>query len=344
MVNENLSVASNLEVPTQDQKKNNQKKARSKLLSINDVAVEEKVKARWSGDGNLYEGKIKTINLSNNTCDIQFDDGEFEQAVSIVDIRKTKGEKTRRTAKSMSGKRTERISSSKRKNTTLKGLDFSIGDKVQGRWSGDGNVYPGIIIHINNEEGTCDLKFEAGETEKSVKFKDIQFRNQKKNVKSVPGKNGEANNCTGKVGVDSPQEKHFITHSSHVVRCKRLRLDKVTNLSCANVFKFIPIDLKALAQGSTDGWSEARIRAFKTRESNPNSYYYRFNDPGETQGKGKWSDEERDLFMKRLKEIGPEAGWGTFSMKIPGRVGYQCSNFYRQLIEAGDIKGRGAKT
>ena len=25
-------------------------------------------------------------------------------------------------------------------------------------------------------------------------------------------------------------------------------------------------------------------------------------------------------------------------MQIPGRVGYQCSNFYRQLIKEGEIK------
>ena len=25
-------------------------------------------------------------------------------------------------------------------------------------------------------------------------------------------------------------------------------------------------------------------------------------------------------------------------MNIPGRVGYQCSNFYRQLIKEGEIK------
>lgn len=32
-----------------------------------------------------------------------------------------------------------------------------------------------------------------------------------------------------------------------------------------------------------------------------------------------------------------ETQWGLFSMKIPGRVGYQCSNFYRQLIREGVV-------
>jgi hypothetical protein len=38
---------------------------------------------------------------------------------------------------------------------------------------------------------------------------------------------------------------------------------------------------------------------------------------------------ERALFMKRLGEMGACGKWGIFSMTIPGRVGYQCSNFYR---------------
>jgi hypothetical protein len=39
-----------------------------------------------------------------------------------------------------------------------------------------------------------------------------------------------------------------------------------------------------------EGWSQARIRAYQMIEQNPNSYYYRFNDPGEVQRKGQWTD------------------------------------------------------
>lgn len=65
--------------------------------------------------------------------------------------------------------------------------------------------------------------------------------------------------------------------------------------------------------------------AFRMMDKNPNGYYYRFNAPGEQQSKGKWTDEERDLFMNRLKELGANQQWGIFSMAIPGRVGYQVS-------------------
>ena len=42
--------------------------------------------------------------------------------------------------------------------------------------------------------------------------------------------------------------------------------------------------------------------------------------------------------MKRMEEIGCDGNWGVFSMTIPGRVGYQCSNYYRQLIKEEKVK------
>ncbi|RHZ67009.1 hypothetical protein Glove_303g36 [Diversispora epigaea] len=87
-----------------------------------------------------------------------------------------------------------------------------------------------------------------------------------------------------------------------------------------------------------EGWSEARIKAYKAIDTKPNTYYYRFNAPGEEQKKGQWTKEEEELFFQRLKDIGSDGQWGIFSMTIPGRVGYQCSNFYRLLIETGRVK------
>ncbi|KAI8098333.1 uncharacterized protein B0P05DRAFT_7135 [Gilbertella persicaria] len=87
-----------------------------------------------------------------------------------------------------------------------------------------------------------------------------------------------------------------------------------------------------------EGWSSARIRAYQMIDENPNSYYYRFNAPGEEQRKGQWAPHERELFFKRLEEVGANGQWGIFAMKIPGRVGYQCSNFYRLLIETNEVQ------
>ena len=82
---------------------------------------------------------------------------------------------------------------------------------------------------------------------------------------------------------------------------------------------------------SFEGWSAARIRAYKLIDKNPNAYYYRFNAPGDIQNNGKWSPEEQELFYKRMAEVGVSGKWGLFAMTIPGRVGYQCSNFYRYV-------------
>lgn len=51
---------------------------------------------------------------------------------------------------------------------------------------------------------------------------------------------------------------------------------------------------------SMEGWSQARIRAWQLRHINPNAYYYRFNAPGEVQRNGKWTEEEKRLFFKRM--------------------------------------------
>jgi hypothetical protein len=87
-----------------------------------------------------------------------------------------------------------------------------------------------------------------------------------------------------------------------------------------------------------EGWSQARIRAYQMIDQNPNSYYYRFNAPGEVQRKGQWAADERKVFFERLEEVGANGQWGIFAMKVPGRVGYQCSNFYRLLVETNEIQ------
>mmetsp|Transcript_44328 Transcript_44328/g.73351 ORF Transcript_44328/g.73351 Transcript_44328/m.73351 type:complete len:411 (+) Transcript_44328:1-1233(+) len=85
-------------------------------------------------------------------------------------------------------------------------------------------------------------------------------------------------------------------------------------------------------------WSDARKKAWKERQSRPNAYFYRFCVPGQPQKNGKWTTEEHKLFMQRVLEIGANDSWGIFSKKIPGRVGYQCSNYWRGLVKDGDVR------
>lgn len=83
-------------------------------------------------------------------------------------------------------------------------------------------------------------------------------------------------------------------------------------------------------------WSTIHQASYLAGIQNPNTYFYRNVAPGEKQKNGPWSAEEKKLFLKRLEEVRQEGStksqWGIFSQAIPGRVGYQCANFYRKLI------------
>ena len=71
-----------------------------------------------------------------------------------------------------------------------------------------------------------------------------------------------------------------------------------------------------------------------------NSYFYRFCLPNEQFKTKEWTPEEKRQFLKVLqkyKDQNEPIQWGIFSLNIPGRVGYQCANFYRQLIKDGEI-------
>ena len=122
----------------------------------------------------------------------------------------------------------------------------------------------------------------------------------------------------------------FVRHTKKHVNVKRLRLDDA--IARAQVAE----ELAEPEVNPYEGWSEARIKAWKNREKNENQYYYRFNEPGEMQANGKWTDEEHQKFMDIIASLpGGKANyeWGTFSKGIPGRVGYQCSNYYRTLVK-----------
>jgi len=90
--------------------------------------------------------------------------------------------------------------------------------------------------------------------------------------------------------------------------------------------------------GNFEGWSDARIKAWKNRKTSPNAYFYRFNVPGQPQKNGQWSKQENKLFMQRVLELGVNDKWGIFSKVIPGRVGYVCSNKWTKMQKDGDVK------
>lgn len=70
-------------------------------------------------------------------------------------------------------------------------------------------------------------------------------------------------------------------------------------------------------------------------------YVFSFNiilDPTEGQQNGPWSTKSTQEFMVRLEEwkargIRIGTSWGIFSMKVSNKAGYQCSSYYRKLLE-----------
>jgi hypothetical protein len=79
--------------------------------------------------------------------------------------------------------------------------------------------------------------------------------------------------------------------------------------------------------------------------ANPNTFFYRNRLPGDAQKFGSFTPQERDQFMERIRyfreDLQIEDGvWGLFAVPILGRLGYQCSNFYRVLLQEGKISDR----
>jgi protein-tyrosine phosphatase len=149
--------------------------------------------------------------------------------------------------------------------------------------------------------------------------KELEMKSPEKKPKKTPKKEVEMKSPNKKRKVDEMEEEN-----------EEEKTPKKMRLTLNDALKKVE---------TQSGWSPARKNAFKQLNSNPNAYYYRFNAPGEEQKNGKWTPEEKELFMQRVKtfSVGTTPQWGIFSTTIPGRVGYQCSNFYRTLVKNGEI-------
>jgi len=106
----------------------------------------------------------------------------------------------------------------------------------------------------------------------------------------------------------------------------------------------VPEKLKIyVSQDIWNSWSPIRRESFKQIIKNPNTFFYRNRPPGDPQKVGPFTAEEEKQFISRINYFRDilqidDGLWGLFSVPIRGRLGYQCSNFYRQLIKDGKLK------
>ncbi|KAK7247647.1 hypothetical protein SO694_00125033 [Aureococcus anophagefferens] len=103
-------------------------------------AVGAEVEARYRGKSKYYPGKIAKDN-GDGTYNIDYDDGEKESDVAEALIRASAA--------------------------TGSGGAFKVGDKIEGRYRGKSKWYPGKIAK-DNGDGTYDLDYDDGESEKGV--------------------------------------------------------------------------------------------------------------------------------------------------------------------------------
>jgi len=174
----------------------------------------------------------------------------------------------------------------------------------------------------------------------------IQFLQQMKLMMDQANESGNNNSNTVQSGSEDDYEFPDTDDEDWVVNEKRKKAaraakrkgaNKNTNLDGSKRCGRLLLNDALKNVGSMEGWSDARKKAWTNRRTAPNAYFYRFNVPGQPQKNGKWTKEEHALFMKRIMEFGANDQWGIFSKKIPGRVGYQCSNYWRGLVKDGDV-------
>lgn len=112
----------------------------------------------------------------------------------------------------------------------------------------------------------------------------------------------------------------------------------------------VPNNLKQyITQEVWDSYSSARRESFMNMFKNPNSFFYRNRPPGDPQKMGGFTSDEEEQFIQRINYFRNDLKvydklWGLFAVPLKGRLGYQCMNFYRHLIEIGRLKKIKPKT
>jgi hypothetical protein len=123
---------------------------------------------------------------------------------------------------------------------------------------------------------------------------DGYLKQVRKRIATEHTRNEMQGSCYGNIAMTEEQKRAYtillekrkktvqkITHSDtkqRVIKHSKLKLDEALE----------QLDSGRDPNKVFEGWSEARIKAYAQIHTKPNSYYYRFNAPGEKQGSGAW--------------------------------------------------------
>ena len=114
--------------------------------------IGEAIEARFGGKAKYYGGKITNIN-GDGSYQISYDDGDTEMAVNEVFIRKIVNKI------GVPGATTP---------SSLQPVAFQKDSKVEARFGGKAKYYGATVVSVN-EDGTYDLHYDDGDSEKGVK-------------------------------------------------------------------------------------------------------------------------------------------------------------------------------
>eukprot|EP00941_MAST-03F_sp_MAST-3F-sp1_P004233 g4233.t1 len=134
----------------------------------------DKVEACFRDGNKFFPGKI-TRRREDGTYDIRYDDGESERRVRKSLIRYPSNYRSRRRSRSRRRNRSN-FSESDESNDNIKE-----GDKVEADFGGKGKYYKGEITR-SHYDGTFDIRYEDGDSERRVRRRYI--RKRKKNRSS----------------------------------------------------------------------------------------------------------------------------------------------------------------
>ena len=72
-------------------------------------------------------------------------------------------------------------------------------------------------------------------------------------------------------------------------------------------------------------WSEDQRVMWSALAEDPESYYFLYCAPGESNTIGAFSEAEKELLIKLIHSRPPCGQWGLFSLNFPHRTGLQVS-------------------